>query len=170
MCRGLLLSYPDVQRCGVICVPSAPGPPLLGPLAWKRKRICLHPLWHTLPGLPAGTEVSRRASICGLGPCLPQCVNERPSCARPCPSLAAYVGPRADGWLLSDLGAPGAPGFTSCSRKPPPPPRVWFSPSSAVRGPLSFLSSTRVWGGSACKLPHGPRTSAPARTACGVGG
>lgn len=44
---------------------------------------------------------------------------------------------------------------------------VRFSPSSAVRGPLSFLSSTRVWGGSARKLPHGPRTGALARTACG---
>lgn len=135
-------------------------------LARRRKRICLHPLWRTLLGPSAGTEVSQRARVCGLGPCLPQCVNERPSCARPRPSLAAYVGPRADGWLLSDLDAPGVPGFTSCSRKPPPP-RVRFSPSSAVRGPLSFLSSTRVWGGSARKLPHGPRTGALARTACG---
>lgn len=32
-CRGLLCSYPDVQRCGVICERGAPGPPLLGPLA-----------------------------------------------------------------------------------------------------------------------------------------
>lgn len=120
-------------------------------------------------GRPLGQKQVGVPAFVAWGPCLPQCMNERSLCARPRPSLAAYVGPRADCWLLSNLDAPVAPGFTSCCRKPLPP-QLWFFQSSAVRGPLSFLSSTRVWRGSVRRLPHGPRTGAPARTACGAGG